>query len=77
MGSSMKKCYLTESRGSGSSPSFQSSASDHNLSVCRSEHRDKIRGNRMEAGSCRCSAANRELRNVQNMYETRATARSK
>lgn len=31
----------------------------------------------MEAGSCTCSAANRELRTAQNMYETRATARSK
>ena len=31
----------------------------------------------MEAGSCRCSAAHHELRTVQNMYETRAAAKSK
>jgi len=74
---SMEKSYLTGSHGSVSSISFQSSASDYNQPVSRSSHREKFRGNRMDAGSCRCAMANRELRIAQNMYETRATARSK
>lgn len=73
----MEENYLTGSHGSVSSISFQSTATDHNQPVSRGAHPENFRGNGMSAGSCRCTAANRELRTAQNMYETRATARSK
>lgn len=73
----MAKGYLTRGSGSASPTSVLSLASIINQPVSERTFRKWFNRNSMDARSCRCAAANQDLRNAQNMYVTRASKRSK
>jgi len=68
--------YISKSRDPDSSIEVQESAEYISL-ICKCISWDEHRVQVMDAGSCRCSAANQELRVVQKMYETRTASRNK